>query len=164
MDAPRHSILAEATDAGFLGGSAVAVWFLLRDLVHGHPLATPSVLGQVLLFGEKNPALDSPEFGAVVAYTAVHFVTFVVFAAVVAWLVRLADENAVCRFALVILFVAFELFFYVMINAISEGLGTLFPAFWVLSANLLAALVMGVYFWKKHPELKEALEREPLGA
>jgi hypothetical protein len=164
MPALRHSIISEATDAGFLGGTAVAIWFLLRDFLSGHPLATPSMLGQVLLFGEENPTPSAPEFGAVVAYSAVHFIAFVLFAALVAWLVRLADDNGVFRFALLVLFVVFELFFYVLINVVSSQLGSFFPAFWVLSANLVAALVMGAYFWRKHPEIKRELDREPLGA
>ena len=49
----RHSVWGEATDTGFLGGTAVAVLFLLRDLFHGKPLLTPSVLGQVLIFGSS---------------------------------------------------------------------------------------------------------------
>ena len=164
MDGERHSLFGEGTDAGFLGGVAVAVWFLIRDLISGQPLATPSVLGQVLLFGEKSPVVDHPVFGAVVLYTGVHFIVFVLFGFFVAWLVRLADQLAVFRFALLVLFVVFEVFFYVLINFVSAEVSALFPLFWVLSANLLAALVMGFYFWRKHPELKQALEKEPLGA
>ncbi len=38
------------------------------------------------------------------------------------------------------------------------------PLWLVLVANLLAAAVMGVYFWRKHPGRRRALAREPLGA
>jgi hypothetical protein len=34
----------------------------------------------------------------------------------------------------------------------------------VLLANLLAAIVMGIYFWRRYPELGRALRRDPLGA
>ena len=51
---------------GALGASAVAGWFLLTDLLQGRPLSTPSVLGQVILFGiarEQIPAQTiAPKF------------------------------------------------------------------------------------------------------
>ena len=160
----RHSLLAEATDAGFLGGSVVAVWFLLRDILLGRPLLTPSVLGQFLLLGQRDLQTEEPVFAAVLLYTIVHFAAFLLFGFVLAWLFRLSVREPVFRFALLVLFVVFELFFYVVIRTFAGAVGELFPAFWVLSANLLAALVMGRYFWRKYPGLKRALRREPLGA
>jgi lysylphosphatidylglycerol synthetase-like protein (DUF2156 family) len=160
----QHGLLAEATDAGLLGGSAVAFWFLVRDLLSGHPLRTPSVLGQVLLLGEQHPDVNNMVFGAVVLYTGFHFILFLVFATVVALLVRLSVEQAVVRFALLVLFVAFEFCFYVVINTVSEEVGALFPLWTVLAANLLASMVMMVYFWRRYPELKGILREEPLGA
>ena len=50
-----HSIVAEGTDVGIIGGLAVAVWFLVLDTIAGHPLQTPSLLGQVVLFGDPTP-------------------------------------------------------------------------------------------------------------
>ena len=52
----------EGTYAGAIGGTVVAGWFLILDLLQGHPLRTPSVLGQVLLFGR-----DTPDLAAVCA-------------------------------------------------------------------------------------------------
>jgi hypothetical protein len=159
----HHSQFGEGVDAGFLGGVAVASWFFLRDLLAGHPLVTPSILGQVFLLGEEHPAM-TPLFGPIVMYTVVHFVAFALFGVLVAWLVRLAVNQPVFRFALVMLFVTFEVFFYVVIHAVSDAVGALFPFWLVASANLLAAAVMGAYFWRKHPALRRALKREPLGA
>lgn len=163
MRAP-HSLVTEATDAGFLGGTTVAVWFLIRDLLAGHPLRTPSVLGQVLLLGEPHPDVNSILFGAIVAYTAVHFIVFILFAMLLAFLVRLAVGNPVCRFAILVLFVAYEFCFYVVAHAMSDELGELFPLWTVLAANLLATLAMGTYFWRRYPEFGGILRAEPLGA
>lgn len=164
MVSGQHSLLAEGTDAGLLGGSTVAVWFLIRDLLRGHPLATPSVLGQVLVFGEKNPVLQPLDFAAIILYTGAHFIVFVLFGLVVAWLVRLSARESVFRFALLVLFVTFEVAFYVLINAVSSEVGDMFPLWSVGCANLLAAAVMAYYFWRKYPEIKRALAEEPLGA
>jgi len=164
MATSRHSVLSEGTDAGFLGGTVVAVWFLLRDLLLEKPLLTPSVLGQLVFFGNHTPNRQAIDFGATLLYTVFHFAIFVAFGLVVALLVRLAVEDALVRFALLVLFVVFEVFFYVVIRLVATEVGSLFPAFWVLSANLVAALVMGAYFWRRYPELRETLRHEPLGA
>ncbi|HUL69017.1 MAG TPA: hypothetical protein VLT17_02130 [Gemmatimonadales bacterium] len=159
----HHSLLSEAIDAGFIGGITVAAWFFLRDLVGGRPLATPSLLGQLFLLGEAHP-VPRFDFGAVILYTGAHFVLFVLFGLVLAVMVRLAVQQPLMRFALLMLCVAFELFFYVLINAISVEVGAFFPLWSVASANLLALGAMGWYFWRKHPALRRALTREPLGA
>ena len=52
-----HSVMAEGTDVGIIGGLAVAVWFLILDTVAGHPFQTPSLLGQVVLFGDSGHIL-----------------------------------------------------------------------------------------------------------
>ena len=160
----RHSVWGEATDTGFLGGTAVAVLFLLRDLFHGKPLLTPSVLGQVLVFGASTPDTANIDFAAVILYTAVHFLAFLAFGFLVTMLVRIAARQPACLIALVILFVCFEVAFYVVLQTVADEVSRLFPLFWVLGANLLATAVMGVYLWKRYPELSRALKREPLGA
>ena len=160
----HHSWAGEGLDAGLLGGTAVAVWFLLKDVLIGQPLRTPSILGQVLMNSGQSPVVSPFDFGAVIIYTVVHFLTFVALGLLVSWLVRLAVLNPVARFALLILFVVFEFAFYVLIQTVSDSVGQFFPLFWVLSGNLLAAGIMGAYFWRRHPSLRRALGREPLGA
>jgi len=159
----HHSWFGEGVDSGLLGGSAVAVWFLLRDVIIGKPLATPSILGLVLLFGQKRPAIDHRDFGAVVLYTAVHFLAFAAFGLVVTWCVHLSYRTALARFGLVVLFTIFEFLFYVVISTVRTEVSGYFPLFWVLSANLLATMVMGAYLWRRHPGLRRALGRTPLG-
>jgi len=61
----------EGTYVGAIGAGCCRLWFFVIDMIQGHPLRTPSVLGQVLLFGQRGPT--SPTwFAAVIAYTAVH--------------------------------------------------------------------------------------------
>lgn len=162
--AARHSIISEATDAGFLGAITVALWFLIYDSIAGHPLRTPSVLGQLFLLGESNPDTSSLVFSAVVMYTVVHFLAFLLFAVLVAWMVRMAATNAAWRFALVVLFVVFEFCFYVFLRMASPEISDIFPAWTIAIGNLLASGAMGFYFWKRYPEIQERLHEVPLGA
>jgi hypothetical protein len=162
--AERHSIISEATDAGFLGAITVALWFLIYDSLAGHPLRTPSVLGQLFLLGESNPDTRGIVFSAVVMYTVVHFLAFLVFGALVAWLVRMAATNGAWRFALVVLFVVFEFCFYVFLRMASPGVSHIFPGWSIAIGNLLATAAMAVYFWKRYPALERSLRHVPLGA
>ena len=57
---PSHSNLQEGMDAGIIGGLTVAVWFLILDTIAGHPFFTPSVLGQIVIFGADEPQLSPP--------------------------------------------------------------------------------------------------------
>jgi lipopolysaccharide export LptBFGC system permease protein LptF len=160
----HHSLLGEATDAGFLGATAVAVLFFIRDALNGKPLLTPSVLGQALLLGQSTPNTSSLDFEAILLYTGFHFIAFLLLGLVAAWLVRHTARRPVLLFGLFVLFVLGELFFLVLVGVLPGALNALFPTAWVLFANLLAALVMGWYFWRRYPELKRSLRRKPMGA
>ncbi len=160
----RHALISEATDAGFLGAAAVALWFLVHDSLRGRPLMTPSVLGQLFLLGNPHPVTSSIDFGAMIMYTVVHFVAFLLFGVTLAAFVRLCVDSPLARFGLLVLFVTFELCFYVVLRVVSSEVSALFPLWTVAGANLLASLVMGAYFWLKYPELKQVLQEEPLGA
>lgn len=159
----RHTLIGEATDAGFLGAAAVALFFLVRDTLLGRPLLTPSVLGQLFLLGNEHPVTSSIDFGAMIMYTVAHFAAFLLFGLLLALLFRVCVEHAVARFALLVLFAVFEFCFYVVVNVVSSEVGSLFPLWTVAGANLLAAGVMGAYFWLRYPELKQVMREEPLG-
>lgn len=158
------SIGDEGTFAGAIGAVAVALWFFAIDLLQGHPLRTPSVLGQVLLFGREHPALERVDFAAVVAYTAVHFALFLAFGIGLVALVRWAAREAAVRYAVLQVFLVFEVFFYGLLWLVSETTRELFPFWTVLGANTLAAVAMGLYLWRQHPEFRKLLREVPLGA
>jgi hypothetical protein len=159
----HHSFAKESFITGTLGALTVAVWFLILDLLAGRPLATPSVLGQVILFGKTEPVLSPIVWPAVLSYTSMHFTAFLIFGMLVTWLVFQADRNGLALFGLFMLTVAFEVFFWGVVTALSLGT-TLFPAWSVLTANALAVAVMSGYLISRHPALRRRLAREPLGA
>lgn len=67
MTTHRHDPLREGRIAGVLRAAAVAVWFLITDLIQGRPLSTPSVLGQVILYRRTIPAVTPVEVGPALA-------------------------------------------------------------------------------------------------
>jgi hypothetical protein len=159
-----HSITAEGTDVGIIGGLAVAIWFLILDTIAGRPLLTPSLLGQVVLMGEAKPDTGGIVFGAILLYTAFHFVVFALLGMGLVALVHWGIENSVVRYALLPVFLAFEVFFYGVLEVLSEGTGALFPFWAVVSANTLAAVSMGLYLWIRHPAFRRSIQDTPLGA
>jgi hypothetical protein len=158
-----HSIVTEGTDVGIIGGLVVAVWFLILDLLAGMPLRTPSLLGQVVLFGDSTPDLEVI-FGAVLVYTAFHFLVFALLGMGVVALVHWGIENPVVRYALLPLFLVFEVMFYGLIEVLSERTQELFPFWTVVGANTLAAICMGIFLWRRHPAFRRSIEETPLGA
>ncbi len=159
----HHSLGKESFVTGLLGALAVAVWFLILDSIAGRPLATPSILGQVILFGKTNPVADPIVWSAVFGYTALHVTAFLIFGTLVTWLVFQADRNALALFALFMLSVAFEVFFWGLVAMLKLGT-TLFPAWSILGANALAVAAMAAYLVTRHPALRRRLARQPLGA
>lgn len=158
-----HSVLAEGTDVGILGGLAVAIWFLILDTIAGHPFQTPSLLGQVVLFGNARPDMTQLVFGAILVYTAFHFAVFVLLGMGLVVLVHWAERDSVVRFALLPVFLVFEVMFYGLLEILSERTHELFPFWAVVTANTLAALSMAVYLWVRHPDLRRSLRETPLG-
>ncbi len=160
----RHDLLREGIITGTIGAVAVAGWFLVIDLLQGRFLATPNVLGQVMLFGISNPVLTPVQAGPVVAYTLLHIGAFIGFAIAVTHLVHLALYSPLVRFALMIIAVVFELFFFMVTYTLFTGTSNLFPWWSVLAANTLSLVAMSRYLVRRHPGLKRQYRRAPLGA
>jgi hypothetical protein len=150
--------------AGVIGAAVVAVWFLVLDALAGRPLRTPSLLGQVVLMGDPTPDTGSVILGAVLLYTAFHFVVFALLGMGLVAVVHWGTENSVVRYALLPIFLAFEVIFYGLLEVLSERTGELFPFWAVVSANTLAALSMGLYLWLRHPAFRRSIHDTPLGA
>lgn len=158
-----HSTMAEGTDVGIIGGLAVAVWFLILDMIAGHPFQTPSLLGQVVLFGDTRPDTSNLVFGAILVYTAFHFAVFALLGMGLVVLVHWGVRDPVVRYALLPVFLVFEVMFYGLLEVLSERTNELFPFWAVVTANTLAAVCMGLYLWVRHPDFRRSIQDTPLG-
>lgn len=154
----------EGLAVGLLGAAVVAAWFLIVDSVAREPLFTPAALGSALLYGAAGPEDVIISVGSVLGYTLFHVAAFLFVGLIIAALLVQAEKYPALLFGLLILFVVFETFFI----ALSAMLGAWLMeelAWWsVLAGNLLAALSMGAYLWKRHPKLRESLNDEALWA
>ena len=154
----RHTIARDGIVAGVLGATAVALWFLGIDIIYSHAFATPAALGRGLL-RVLGPQGSEGTAVFVAVYTLFHFAAFIAAGLLVAVIVHFAEREPSVLAGAMMLFVAFEVGFYALSSALSESpfLGALGWA-QVATGNLIAALVMGTYMWRTHPELKQGLE------
>ena len=143
-------VLREGTMAGLIGAAAVALWFLAIDTIRGEPLRTPALLGQAVL-----KILAGPH--PVIAYTVVHGVAFVLFGLVAAILIAGAERAPMFLFAVVILFTAFEVFFFGAVVIGAKWILDEVAGWTIFAGNLLASAAMLAYFFKGHRGLARRL-------
>jgi hypothetical protein len=155
MRTKTHSIVREGFLAGFLGATAVAVWFFVVDMIGGRPLFTPNVLGEGMLriFGRS----PEPQFVNVIWYTIFHYAAFTLVGIISVILVHAGERMPSVLAGSMILFVAIELGFYGLVAMLQESVLGNFAWYQILAGNLLAAVLMGTYLWRSHPLLKTGL-------
>lgn len=159
----HHSLLREGADVALLGAGTVAAWFLVVDWIAGHPLSTPSTLGQILLFGRRVPEFGAPDWQGVAAYTFFHVFAFAALGVAVVWAVHFAIRRPTWLVALLILFMSAEVFASGVVYGLLTRTGA--ESLWwaVVVANLLTVLTVGAYIWHKHQIIIRWLARVPLG-
>ena len=157
--ATQHNVLREGFIAGFIGATAVAIWFFVVDILAGQPFATPTFLGRALtsVLGEI-PEGEGPVLH-IALYTIFHYAAFTVVGTLAVVAVHWAETEPTVLAGFLILFVAIELAFYGFVALLSDP--QVFGAlawYQVGAANLISALLMGVYLWRTHPALRRELE------
>jgi len=151
----RHGVLREGLVTGLLGGSGVALWFLLVDAVAGAPLYTPTALGAALFALDPEALSPVASLLVIAGYTAFHYAAFVAVGCVAVLLIHLAEKQPEVLALFLILFVVMEMGFYGLVAAFSatrllNGL----EWYQIALGNLLATLLMGSYLWRTHPALR----------
>jgi hypothetical protein len=153
----------EGIIAGLIGATGIAIWFLIIDIAEGRPFYTPTVLGIGLLsvFGPRG---DEGPLAQVIAYTIFHYGVFLGIGLLVSYIVHRAEKDDTVLAVALILFVALEIGFYGLVAVLSQSrqLGSL-AWYQVMVGNLIAALTMGTYIWKTHPELRRELQHALVG-
>jgi putative oxidoreductase len=153
-----HPLFKEGVIAGLLGALVIAVWFGVLDSIAGHPFFTPATLGRGLLgvFGPIPP--EDGTFTFVLFYTVFHFTAFMIVGLIASLIVQVARQEPSILIGFAILFAATEIGIYGLV-ALIEGASPLGRNAWlpIMVGNVLAALAMGFYFWKKHSELSYEL-------
>lgn len=147
-------VLTRGLIAGFLGATAVALWFLVVDVLGGRVFYTPEVLGRGVLsiFGSTE---GDARMTAVIVFTIVHYGAFFVIGIIAAAILRAAERQPSVLAGALILFVAFEVAFYGFTAVMAETAAFSGNLAWyqIGLSNLVAAIVMGLYLWRSSPAL-----------
>jgi hypothetical protein len=154
-----NRVLVHGVVAGLLGATAVAVWFLVIDALTRRILFTPAALGSAVFLGATSPAQVNIGFATVAGYTLIHYAAFVAVGIIAAVLVRGSEQTPALLLAAMLLFVVAETLFVGLVAIAADwilgGLG-----WWaVAGGNVLSALLMGVYLWRAHPQVRENVRR-----
>lgn len=163
-------ILREGFVAGLIGAGAVALWFLLVDIINAQPFFTPKMLGGALFWGLRDPAQVNAVFttgeqiyATVVGYTMVHVIAFVVVGVIAAALAYEIELFPSTLFIAVVFFAIFEFGFYIVLAVAAQPLLGALTWWSVAIGNAIAAFGMGYYLWRMHPKLRAELLAHPLG-
>jgi hypothetical protein len=146
--------------SGAVGGSVVALFFLLVDALQGQPLFTPSLLGSVLFEGISAERVSEVRLDMVSYYTVVHFAVFAVVGTTLSFLFHEAELHARNPIEMLVLLVlVLEGAFFVGASLALPGVIDRLGAFRLAVGNLLAGGAMVVFLlWSHRRAHEEAAE------
>ena len=158
----HHNYLREGVITGFIGATAIAVWFLIVDMIGGHALYTPDFLGQGLISVLGKASMPDTMFAHVAVYTVFHYAAFILVGVLLTVIVHQAARTPGILAGLLVALVIMTMGFYMIAAAFAHSaLGGLAWA-QIFIANIIAAGLMLGYLWRTHPllsgHLRNALE------
>lgn len=158
--AERHNSIREGVLAGFIGATAIVIWFAIIDIASGMPFHTPSILGAGLIsvLG-KPPMMPDTVMFHVFIYTVFHYLAFFLVGIIIIKIVHQSARTPAILAGFLILFVAFELGAVMLTSLFSESRLGGMAWYQIFIANLLAAGGMFWYMWKSHPKLREDINK-----
>ncbi|HEY0527469.1 MAG TPA: hypothetical protein VGD02_01465, partial [Gemmatimonadaceae bacterium] len=122
----EHNFLREGLITGFIGATAIALWFLVVDLVAGRPFYTPIFLGKGVVSVLGKNMMGDTAFTHVLGYTIFHYAAFVVVGIVLTVIVHQAERTPAILAGLLVAYVIMTLGFYMIAAAFaSSALGRL---------------------------------------
>ena len=144
-------VLFDAVYGGAIGGSAIALFFLVVDVLEGHPLFTPSLVGTVLFTPASPASVTEVRLDMVAYFSIVHFLAFGALGAGIAQLCR--------RFELVeghpaivagVVFAVLTLAFLFADYTVMPGVATVIGLGLVLAANAVTGIAMAAFIKSSH--------------
>ncbi len=140
-------LIFDSIYSGAVGGTAVALFFLVVDLLDGRPLFTPAMMGNAIFHGVAAGDVSEVKFDLIAYFTLAHMAVFVALGAAVTWLVHEVELNSKHPVVvLLMLFVIIEVVFSLVAPLAMPGVIRELGVARVITANLLAAGTMTLFF------------------
>ena len=149
--------------AGLIGAASVAVWFLVVDVIAGRAFFTPAVLGSAVFWGLRDPVTVTIGVQPVLAYTAVHILVFIIVGTAASFMIAAINKDPGLTWLLIEFFIVFEIGFYGAVALLFAPLLAELAWFNVAIGNLIAAGVLGAYFWRNHSPVVATGTMTPAG-
>ena len=156
-----HALLIDGLIYGAIGAGAVALWFLLLDVLSARPFHTPAALGSALLLGAQSPADIRVVPGIIFAYTAVHLGAFFLIVVGLAWTVRVLERAPNMWLMGLLVLIMLEALFFGVVGSLGEWVLGAIGLWAVAVGNVLAVLSMGARVWSTRPGLRQQLSHLP---
>ena len=141
---PGIAVLADGILAGAIAAALFALYFLAVDMSRAEALATPSLVGAVVLQGASPLAMVPVDLGRVGAFSLVHAALFAGFGVVVSLVSRMRALPALPILALCC-FVALEGCFLAAAALLAPSLGAATGHGFVAAGTALAAMAVAAY-------------------
>src|SRR5437773_9459618 len=115
-------ILREGFIAGLIGAGAVALWFLVVDVIAGRPFFTPAMLGSAVFWGVRDPSMVVIEYSRIIGYTMIHVSAFIVVGTVAAVLAAEVEVAPPTLYLVVVFFAVVEFGLFVAVAVLAPPL------------------------------------------
>jgi hypothetical protein len=157
----RADLAYESLYCAAIGGSVIALFFLVIDAYNGQPLFTPSLLGGVLFGRQAAETITEVRMDWAAYATIAHFVAFTAIGVGVTLVAHEVELHSRHPFTILFgVFAAIEWIFLVGAYIFLPGVITTLGPFRVAAANLLAAAGIAAFLWANHrPEAWERLKQ-----
>jgi hypothetical protein len=156
---PRQpSLVRESLVAGALGAGAVAVWFLILDVINGRIFFTPAAFGSAFFYNATGVDQVRIDATTVIGYTVIHIVGFMIVGFLAARLMMGADREPRVLLGAGVAFMVMEIATLCFLMLLATWLLDALSIWTVLIANVLAAAVMGYYLYRQHPQVRRHLQ------
>ncbi|MBI3759281.1 MAG: hypothetical protein HY269_05945 [Deltaproteobacteria bacterium] len=157
---PWQGVVREGITTGLIGAVIVAVWFLVADLIAGHPFRTPALLGAIIFNGMAAPSSVSVTAALVLGYTALHFFAFIMFGIAASITMYASEREPLLALGVLVLFLWFELCFAGFVTYLDQSTVQQLGWWNIAGGNILALAVIIGWYEHRHPRvLPRILER-----
>lgn len=162
--AERHNSVREGVYAGFVGATAIVVWFAILDVLAGRSFNTPNILGVGLISVLGKPPMmpDTVAFHVII-YTIFHYAAFALGGIIIASIVHQSARTPAILAGFLVAFVAFELGAIGLTALLTESRLGGMAWYQIFIANLLATAGMFWFMWRRHPALRGDIDRALTG-
>jgi hypothetical protein len=158
MNEQRAAALGQGVIAGMIGYAVFVVFFAAANIATGHtPFHTAHLLGNALFgFGD---ATAGAQPGPVLAYNGLHLLAGIAIGITTSFLFLEVDLHPTLWYIVMFVFVAGLLYSVAVGGIVARQIAGAVSWGQVVSVNVLAGLLSGIYLWRRHPRLRDRVRR-----